>query len=220
VGRSDVVVIGGGAAGLAAARTLSQAGLRVAVLEARGRWGGRILTRREAAWPVPIELGAEFIHGAADATMAGVRAAGLAVERLPDRHAWMREGQAEPVRDTWERFDEVRRRIPARGRDRSFAEFLAGRAFPRRTRELARLLVEGYHAAPTERISAQALAAGDEEVEEPDHRQQRIVGGYDGLVRWLRAGLDPARVSARLRTAAAEVRWEKGRVTVLARVGT
>src|SRR5438874_2493733 len=96
----------------------------------------------------------------------------------------------------------------------------ARHSFPRRTRELARLLVEGYHAAPAERISAQALSAGDEEKGDEDHRQRRIVGGYDALVDWLRAGLDPARVSLRLRAAATEVRWERGRVSVTARVGT
>jgi len=73
--RLDVVVIGAGAAGLAAAHALSSSGLRIAVLEARGRIGGRILTRRESGWPVAVELGAEFLHGEAEATRAvcGVR---------------------------------------------------------------------------------------------------------------------------------------------------
>ena len=66
---TEVLVLGAGAAGLAAARDLSQAGRRVAVLEARDRWGGRVLTHREAAWPLPVELGAEFIHGEAEDTM-------------------------------------------------------------------------------------------------------------------------------------------------------
>ena len=40
----DVIVIGAGIAGLAAARTLAEAGLRVALIEARDRVGGRIYT--------------------------------------------------------------------------------------------------------------------------------------------------------------------------------
>ena len=52
------------------------------------------------------------------------------------------------------------------------------------------------------------------------HRQHRFVGGYDRLLGWLRAGLDPARVSVHLRATATDVRWDKGRVTVRARVGT
>ena len=63
---ADVLVIGGGAAGITAARTLHEAGLDVVVVEARERVGGRIFTRRDSgATPVPIELGAQFIHGSA-----------------------------------------------------------------------------------------------------------------------------------------------------------
>ena len=43
---SDVIVIGAGIAGLAAARTLAEAGQRVALIEARDRAGGRILPSR------------------------------------------------------------------------------------------------------------------------------------------------------------------------------
>ena len=59
---SDVIVIGAGIAGLAAARTLAEAGERVALIEARDRAGGRILTVPAADGGLPVELGAEFIH--------------------------------------------------------------------------------------------------------------------------------------------------------------
>jgi len=49
----DALVIGAGAAGLAAARALSEAGLRLAVLEARPRIGRRILTRSLAGGDRP-----------------------------------------------------------------------------------------------------------------------------------------------------------------------
>lgn len=218
--KADVVVIGAGAAGLAAARDLSQSGRRVAVLEARDRWGGRVFTQCSPAWPVPVELGAEFIHGEAEDTMEGARAAGLAVETLPDRHVWAKEGRLRPMGDTWSRFDAVRKRISKRGPDVSVAEFLARQHLPSSAKTLARMMVEGYHAAPVDQMSAQALAAGDEETRESSHRQHRIVGGYDRLLGWLRAGLDPARVSLHLRTAVTEVRWDPAQVRVRARVGT
>ena len=218
--KADVIVIGAGAAGLAAARDLSQSGRRVVVLEARDRWGGRVFTSRSPAWPVPVELGAEFIHGEAAATMEGARAAGLAVETLPDRHVWAKDGHLRPMGDTWSRFDEVRKRISKRGADVSVADFLARHRLSRPVKELVRMMVEGYHAAPVERMSAQALAVGDEETGEGTHRPHRIVAGYDRLLGWLRAGLDPARVSVHLRAAATEVRWEGARVQVRTRVGT
>jgi monoamine oxidase len=58
----DIIVIGAGAAGLAAARRLHDSGHHVTLLEARDRVGGRAWTRFDLA-PHPVELGAEFIHG-------------------------------------------------------------------------------------------------------------------------------------------------------------
>jgi monoamine oxidase len=59
----SVIVIGAGAAGLAAARDLSRAGCEVVVIEARDRIGGRVFTLTGRTVAAPIELGAEFVHG-------------------------------------------------------------------------------------------------------------------------------------------------------------
>lgn len=61
---TDVVVIGAGIAGLAAASKLQAAGREVVVLEARDRIGGRIFTDR--TWNIPVELGATWLHGTED----------------------------------------------------------------------------------------------------------------------------------------------------------
>jgi monoamine oxidase len=58
----DVVVIGAGIAGLAAARDLMVRGISVRILEARDRIGGRVFTNRDVpGWPV--DMGASWIHG-------------------------------------------------------------------------------------------------------------------------------------------------------------
>jgi len=62
---TDVIVIGAGMAGLAAAHELTRAGLQVAILEARDRIGGRVHTVRDPSLNYPVELGAEFVHGLA-----------------------------------------------------------------------------------------------------------------------------------------------------------
>ena len=59
----SALVIGAGLAGLAAARRLANAGVHVTVLEARDRLGGRVHTIHDPRLTMPIELGADFIHG-------------------------------------------------------------------------------------------------------------------------------------------------------------
>src|SRR5690348_16021294 len=71
----DVLVLGAGAAGLAAARAAADAGADVLVLEARPEPGGRVRTRIVPGLG-PIELGAEFVHGDAPLTQKLVRQVG------------------------------------------------------------------------------------------------------------------------------------------------
>lgn len=56
-----VIVVGAGVAGLACASLLQQAGVDVAVVEARDRLGGRIWTGEVAG--AAVDLGASWIHG-------------------------------------------------------------------------------------------------------------------------------------------------------------
>ncbi len=57
----DVIIVGAGAAGLAAARSLLAAGQSVLLLEARDRIGGRVWTEPDVAGH-PVDHGASFIH--------------------------------------------------------------------------------------------------------------------------------------------------------------
>lgn len=92
----DAVVIGAGAASLAAAKRLGATGRRVLVLEARDRIGGRIDTRHEPGWPVPVEAGAEFVHGHSRAAWDAVEKAGLATDEVNDGHWRPPEGRPDP----------------------------------------------------------------------------------------------------------------------------
>ncbi len=58
---ANVLVLGAGIAGLAAARTLEKQGLSVIILEARTRIGGRMWTDHSLG--MPLDLGASWIHG-------------------------------------------------------------------------------------------------------------------------------------------------------------
>ncbi|MDA0811865.1 MAG: NAD(P)/FAD-dependent oxidoreductase [Verrucomicrobia bacterium] len=57
-----VIVIGAGVSGLAAAKSLHEAGATITVLEARNRIGGRIHTDR-TTFEVPVEIGAQYVQG-------------------------------------------------------------------------------------------------------------------------------------------------------------
>ena len=75
---ADVVVVGGGISGLAAARALHQAGYTVTVLERADRVGGR--ARTEIVHGVSIDVGAQFISAFYDATIALIDELGLSPE--------------------------------------------------------------------------------------------------------------------------------------------
>jgi len=60
---AEVVIVGGGAAGIAASRRLHDAGVDCLLLEARSRLGGRAFTVR-AGPDFPIDLGCGWLHSA------------------------------------------------------------------------------------------------------------------------------------------------------------
>ncbi|MBV9075994.1 MAG: FAD-dependent oxidoreductase [Methylobacteriaceae bacterium] len=80
----DLAIVGAGAAGIAAARTALAAGLTVAVLEARDRVGGRVVTASFGGHPV--DLGAHWLHaGALNPLVQLARARGEPIRRSPGR---------------------------------------------------------------------------------------------------------------------------------------
>ncbi|HET8713025.1 MAG TPA: NAD(P)/FAD-dependent oxidoreductase [Gemmatimonadales bacterium] len=222
----DAVVIGAGASGLAAARDLSQAGLRVIVVEARSRVGGRVLTVHDSRSPVPLELGAEFVHGEAPESLHAAQAAGLTVVELPDLHEVVTGGRFEVRHDFWETIDRMNRdlaqRLARRGKDFPVSDYIDSARVPSGKRQLLRDFVQGFHAAHPERLSAKALAAevanGGTENDQLD-KQFRIVNGGDALMKWLRDGLDPDRVELRLSTVVEAIQWKRGHVSVVCRGG-
>jgi monoamine oxidase len=80
---ADIVVIGAGAAGIAAARRIQAANRSVIVVEAAGRIGGRCLTD-SATYGVPFDRGARWLHSPDTNPMVRfARSAGLEVSPAP-----------------------------------------------------------------------------------------------------------------------------------------
>jgi len=214
--RVDVVVVGAGVAGLAAAQRLTEAGATTVVLEARGRIGGRIHTVRDDRTPIPIELGAEFVHGSAPEVVDIARQRNLVVCDIHGERWSAERGKLKPMDDDdfWKQLERVMRRLdPDRTPDRSFQEFLDGKpggASLARERRIAGEYVEGFHAADLARVSARALADGGAPEDEEGARQARILDGYDQVPLALAASVS----SVRLGHVVHEIAWEPGAVEV------
>jgi monoamine oxidase len=215
--RSDacVVVVGGGAAGFAAARVLAEAEVPTLLLEARPRLFGRVDTIHPKGWPSVVERGAEFVHNDGPQTLALAREARVKLETVPERRVMLEDGILRRPGDleaTVQRLVAGERR---RSRDRSLGDLLASKR-PRRERDIpnVRFFVEGYHAADVDRISARALVADDDPAE---GSQRRVREGYAALLRGLLDAIPAGLVSVRKGVAVAAIRWRRGRVTLTLR---
>jgi monoamine oxidase len=216
--RVDVVVVGAGIAGLAAARELCGAGLRVRVLEARGRTGGRVYTRHDGVHPLPVELGAEFIDVPGEVWDI-FRAAGGAAYRSVQGFWSVENGRAEPL--DYGRIEPVMERLSSMTEpDVPFAEFLDRVDADEKVRAQAVRYVEGFHGAPVGRVGVAWLAQAESGAAGGggDVRHQPL-GGFDRVAAALGAEMD-ARGALRLNTVVHRIAWSRGRVEVHARSRT
>jgi monoamine oxidase len=209
----DVAVIGAGVAGLAAAGEIRRRGFRVAVFEARDRIGGRIHTLRDERVPVPIELGAEFVHGDAPLTEGILREAGFMDIDIAGDHWLAERGHLRPYDSFWERIDHVFAQVDPNGEDQSFDDFMAKRPGGRSyagARTAAREFVTGFHAADPARLSILSITPREgEEPSESAARSGRVVQGYDRVSAWLARDLGESLHPGR---PVREIAWERGKV--------
>ena len=215
----DVVILGAGAAGLAAAAELARSGRSVLVLEARERIGGRVWSLDVPGLPVPVELGAEFIHGRPAATFSLMRKAGIAAVDAPIVRLAVRDGKLRARGNgLYEGIQRILRRHAGalERKDVSFESFLArGRhGLSAEARAFARMRVQGYDAADPARASARAIAEewGAEGADSSGHFRPQ--GGYGALLAALAGGLRGGKVELRLQSVVRAVRWKRGAVEV------
>lgn len=194
----DCIIVGGGASGLAAAAGLSGRGLRIRLLEARERLGGRVWTLRRGLWP--IELGAEFVHGEPESTLGVARRAGLRLVEIADD-----EPRARGRSDFFELIDKVMDRLDPKAPDRPFGDFVAELPHSlRRAGRMAASYVQSFHAADLSLISCADLAEQQKSAGR-ERANFRLVDGYDRLIDALKDGVPSS--SIRTGVVVDEIDW-------------
>jgi monoamine oxidase len=206
--RSQVLIAGAGMAGLVAARTLAEAGLKVTIVEARDRVGGRIYTLRDG--PVAMEMGAEFVHGSP-----------------PEFWNLLHEAGAAPVFDSGESVCQVNGALETCGEngawellgrmqgepDLTFSEWLAQQSASPEAARRATSYIEGFNAADARRIGTAALARQNEAEDAAGGADGYFLPeGYDRLTDFLRGRCEAAGAEILLGTRVESIRWEAGRV--------
>lgn len=218
----DVIVVGGGASGLAAARSLGRAGCAVLLLEARDRLGGRVHSLADPRSPVPIELGPEWVHGSPAVTLRVLDEYGAALVAdggtsfARDECGELREESDDP----FERAAALLRRGGDAAADESVAALLARETSPEgvRAARAAARLVAGFDAADPARASAREIAeewSGDAIA---GGSQGRPEGGYAPFVAHLVRSLERGCVRVRTDAIVSAIAWGTGGVEVAATV--
>ncbi|MCW3109066.1 MAG: FAD-dependent oxidoreductase, partial [Segetibacter sp.] len=179
----DVIIIGAGAAGLMAAKQLSGAGLKVCVLEARERLGGRIYTFNNTC-SISSEGGAEFIHGNLEVTLKLLKEAGIDKQELTGEMWQVVNGKWSRESEFFDYAEQVIEKLKLVKDDISIATFL-DKYFAEEKHEALRnsliSYVEGYYSGEVTKTSAKAFL---EEWMTEDEQQYRPVGGYGNMIQY------------------------------------
>jgi len=212
----DAIIVGAGVAGLAAARELTQAGVRAVVLEARDRLGGRVHTLSHSL-PYPIELGAEFIHGRPHELIGAADKMQMPLCACGGDHWFVRDGHLIPSNQFWHEVDFIFGLMKQEENkpDRSFREFIAQVSASEEAKAMALRYAEGFNAASADRLGVHALlqaqkgaaAIGGEEI------MFRPTGGYSRFTDRLAKDLDPSLI--RLDTMVRQINWREKQVEVV-----
>lgn len=213
----DVAIIGAGAAGLSAAAILKRAGLEVCCVEAGNRVGGRIFTIHDSLASLPIELGAEFVHGRPPEIWKLIESQGLTAYEHSAEAIHLGRGHIFAEKETGEIADGVLEKMAksTRRKDESFEDYLRHSRQPSNIKNWARIHIEGFNAASAEEVSAAFLIKDAEAAEEIEgDRIFRIANGYDSLAAALLRSIPDHSSTVQLNSLVRRVKWRRGSVDV------
>jgi monoamine oxidase len=217
------VIIGAGAAGLAAGRMLASAGQRVAILEARNRIGGRIYTHHASLTghgDFAVELGAEFIHGLPAETWDLIGEGRLATVELQGSQLSLVGERLQRSGATHDAAGDVLQDLKLWSRERpasdmTFADYLSWAGIGTADAAAAADYVESFNAADRFVIGAAALAkqqGAEDEIQA--ERLFRLHGGYDRILLIMVRSIKELGVPIFLKRRARHVKWREGAVSI------
>lgn len=195
--RHDVVVIGAGLAGLAAARDLTQAGADVAVVEAADRLGGRAYAGPFDAAGVPVEWGGTWILPATNPSIvAELDRYGISTDRTPEPERFVlrtsegiTDAAGPPLAVVQEIVDALTPgRVGDARPDSSIGEVLDRLQLSPAARDWVGIVCRYLMGAPVSEVAARPFLGGDgESLTDLDHYSTTIEGTTTRLVQALAA---------------------------------
>lgn len=215
--QADTIIIGAGAAGLITALELAKAGQKVIVLEARNRIGGRCFTFSGDKFKVPVELGAEFIHGLLPLTLKLLKEAQIDYVAVSGESFQSKNGKivaSEFFTENWDAFEKALQEVQE---DQSLETFLQQHFHEEKYAALRKSIQQfaaGYDTADPAHVSLFSLRnewLGDHEEE----TQFRIPGGYVQLMDYLTKQIKDLGGEIHLEKMVRQVNWQPNLVEVI-----
>jgi len=209
----QILVIGAGAAGLMTARALSKAGMKVTIIEARDRAGGRVFTTHPQDFSMRIEAGAEFIHGDLPFTLRLLQEAGLKYHSAKGEIWSVRKKQLHQQQDFIEGHEILIKNLKALKQDISVKEFLDKNFAESKHEQLRSSItgyVEGYDLADPGKASAMELR--NEWLREDETEQYRIENGYGTLIDYLKNQCEQQGCVFHFNCIARQIHWKENEV--------
>lgn len=214
--KTDVLIIGAGAAGLMAAYKLSAKYKNVILLEARDRIGGRIHTIESSRGDKFVELGAEFVHGDLPVTLNLFKEAGIAYGPAGGTMVHYKGDQFTKDDHFIEDWDLLINKLDELKEDITLYNFLQQYFHEdkyKALRDSVTRFVSGYDTADQRRASCFALRKEWEN--EDDGAQHRVDAGYCTMVDYLATRFQSNGGKIHLNSIVKQIDWRAGDVKVI-----
>lgn len=209
----SIIVIGAGAAGLMAAKIISEAGNNVTILEADSRAGGRMHTISGEGFNQPVEAGAEFVHGDVPLTLGLLRQAGIGYTHTGGKMYRSSNGHWQEDEHQVDEWDELTEKMNELQADITLQQFLEQHFSDDKyaaMRTQVNNFAEGFDVADPAKVSVMMLR------DEWEHEgtNYRVQGGYVRLVDYILGECKANSCNVYLNSPVTHINWQQNEVVV------